>query len=195
MEIFIFYIKQGFFHVLDFNALDHVLFFIALTIVFSFKEYKKTICLITFFTIGHSLTFGLAAYNYLNVNVDLIEFLIPITILIPLVLNIYFAIKKTEIQQNKLNIYFSFFFGLIHGLGFSNYFKMLLDETDDKLIPLIEFAIGIEFAQLIIVLLVLIFSYLLDVAFGFKKRIVIITTSILIILFIIPMLIERTPWF
>jgi len=193
MENFIFYIKQGFFHVLDINALDHVLFFIALTVVFSFKNWKKALLLITFFTIGHSLTFGLSAYDYLSVDVDLVEFLIPITILIPLLLNIYTAIKDKEIQYDNSNIYFAFFFGLIHGLGFSNYFKMLLDDGDDKLIPLLEFALGIEFAQIIIVLLVLIFGHIFQYVFKLKKKIWIIVVSIVVILRIIPMIVERFP--
>ncbi len=193
MEDFIFYTKQGFFHVLDVNALDHVLFFIALTVIFGFKNWKKALLLITFFTIGHSATFALSAYDYLSVDVDLVEFLIPITILIPLLINSYNAIKEKEMQQNNLNIYFAFFFGLIHGLGFSNYFKMLLDKSDDKLIPLLEFALGIEFAQIIIVLLVLIFGHIFQSLFHLKKRIWILIISILILFYIIPMVIERIP--
>lgn len=193
MENFIFYLKQGFFHVLDIHALDHVLFFIVLTVVFSFRNWKKALLLITFFTIGHSFTFGLSAYDYLSVDVDLVEFLIPITILIPLLLNIYTAIKDKEIQYNNSNIYFAFFFGLIHGLGFSNYFRMLLDDGDDKLVPLLEFALGIEFAQIIIVLLVLIFGHIFQYIFKLKKKIWIVLVSIIVILRIIPMIIERFP--
>jgi len=191
---FLFYINQGFFHVLDVNALDHILFFIALTVVFTFKAWKKALWLITFFTLGHTLTFILSAYNVLDINVDLVEFLIPITILIPLLLNIYLSVKKNEFKQNTINIYFAFFFGLIHGLGFSNYFKMLLDDGDDKLIPLLEFAIGIEFAQIVIVLIILSFAYLFQSVFKIQKRIWIIVISVIVILFIIPILIERKFW-
>ncbi len=194
METFIFYVNQGFFHVLDIKALDHVLFFIALTVVYSFRNWKKALLLITFFTVGHSLTFGLSAYDYLNVNVDLVEFLIPITILIPLILNINNVVKKKEIQHNNVNIYFAFFFGLIHGLGFSNYFKILLDDGDDKLIPLLEFALGIEFAQIVIVLLVLVFGHVFQYVFKLKKKLWIVLISIVVILRIIPMLIERFPF-
>jgi len=193
MEEFIFYIKQGFFHVLDINALDHILFFIALSIIYRFKIWKKALWLITFFTIGHSLTFGLAAYDIINVNVDLIEFLIPITILIPLILNIYNVLSNISLENN-INIYFAGFFGLIHGLGFSNYFKMLLDNGDDKLIPLIKFAVGIEFAQIIIVLLVLSISHIAIYSFQIKKKYWIIVISLLVILRIIPMLINRYPF-
>ena len=193
METFIFYIRQGFFHVLDKNALDHVLFFITLTVVFSFRNWKKALLLITFFTVGHSLTFGLSAYDYISADVDLVEFLIPITILIPLVLNIYTSVKEKEIQHNNLNIYFAFFFGLIHGLGFSNYFKMLLDDGDNKLIPLLEFALGIEFAQIAVVLSVLVLGHFFQYTVKLKKELWIIIVSVLVILYIIPMLVERFP--
>jgi hypothetical protein len=191
---FLFYIYQGFFHVLDVNALDHVLFFIALIVIFTFKDWKKALWLITFFTLGHTLTFILSAYDILDINVDLVEFLIPITILVPLLLNIYLSVKKNEFKHNTINIYFAFFFGLIHGLGFSNYFKMLLDDGDDKLIPLLEFAIGIEFAQIVIVLIILSFAYLFQSVFKVQKRIWIIVISVVVILSIIPILIERKFW-
>ena len=193
MDSFIFYIQQGFFHVLDINALDHVLFFIALTVLYSFKNWKKALWLITFFTIGHSLTFGLSAYDIISVDVDLVEFLIPITILIPLVLNIYKMIKG-DFSIKDTNIYFAGIFGLVHGLGFSNYFKMLLDDGEDKLIPLLKFALGIEFAQIIIVLIVLLLGHVAIYSFNIKKKYWVIGVSVLVILRIIPMLINRFPF-
>ena len=193
MDDFIFYIQQGFFHVLDINALDHVLFFIALTIIYGFKNWKKALWLITFFTIGHSLSFGLSAYDIINVDVDLVEFLIPITILIPLILNIYKMIND-DFSIKNTNIYFAGFFGLIHGLGFSNYFKMLLDNGDDKLIPLLKFALGIEFAQIIIVLIVLSLSHIAIYSTHIKKKYWVIGISLLVILRIVPMLINRFPF-
>ncbi len=193
MQEFIFYIKQGFFHVLDFSALDHVLFFIALTVIYSLKDWRKSLWLITFFTIGHSLTFGLSAYDKISVNVDLVEFLIPITILIPLLLNIYYTISTNKITKNT-NIYFALFFGLIHGLGFSNYFKMLLDDGDDKFFPLLKFAVGIEFAQIVIVLLVLSFGYFIVNTLQLRRKYWIIIISSIVILRIIPMLINRFPF-
>ena len=193
MDSFIFYIQQGFFHVLDINALDHVLFFIALTVLYSFKNWKKALWLITYFTIGHSLTFGLSAYDIISVDVDLVEFLIPITILIPLILNIYKMIKD-DFSINNTNIYFAGIFGLVHGLGFSNYFKMLLDDGEDKLIPLLKFALGIEFAQIIIVLIVLLLGHVATYSFQIKKKYWVIGVSVLIILRIIPMLIHRSPF-
>lgn len=194
MNDFIFYLNQGFSHVLDSNALDHILFFISLTIVFTFIEWDKALWLITFFTLGHTITFGLSAYNILDIDVNLVEFIIPITILIPLIITIFSVIKKKEFKTNNINIYFSFFFGLIHGLGFSNYFKMLLDDSDDKLIPLLEFALGIELAQITIVLIVLLLAYFFQSILKVQKRIWILVLSVVVMLLIIPMLIDRKFW-
>jgi hypothetical protein len=193
MDEFILFIKLGFWHVLDKSALDHVLFFIALTVVFTFTNWRKALWLITFFTLGHTLTFGLSVYGYLDVNADLIEFIIPITILIPLLFNIYVAVKDKKTAHNR-NIYFAFFLGLIHGLGFSNYFKMALDVDDDKLFPLLEFALGIELSQVVVVLSMLALSHIVLYSFRIPKRKWIIIVSSLIILYIIPMLIERKFW-
>ncbi len=193
MTDFTFFILQGFYHVLDYAAIDHILFFIALTIVYNFKNWKKALLLITFFTIGHSFTFALSAYNIIDINVDLVEFLIPVTILITLLLNIYTSLKNNN-KLNNTNIYFALGFGFIHGLGFSNYFKILLDKTDDKLIPLLKFALGIEFAQIIIVLLVLLLSHFAIRFFKIKKKYWVITISIFVILKILPMLYYRYPF-
>ena len=71
MDNFIFYLKEGLFHVLDWNAYDHILFLIALVVVYEFKNWKKILWLITLFTIGHTLTLILAAYNVLSVNSEI----------------------------------------------------------------------------------------------------------------------------
>ncbi|MEE9349735.1 MAG: HupE/UreJ family protein [Flavobacteriaceae bacterium] len=194
MNEIVFYIQQGFTHVLDLKALDHVLLFVALTVVYRFKNWKKTLWLITFFTLGHGITFGLSVYEYLDINVDLVEFLIAVTILISVLINIFNVSQEKEIQHTNANSYFAFLFGLIHGLGFSNYFKMLLDDDENKFIPLIEFAIGIEFSQIVIVLLVLSAGHVFQYVLHKKRRYWIIGVSILLLFRVIPMLFERFPF-
>ncbi|MCF6349830.1 MAG: HupE/UreJ family protein [Flavobacteriaceae bacterium] len=183
------YINQGFFHVLDLKALDHVLFFIALTVIFTFKDWKKALLLITYFTIGHTLTFGLSVFDFIFVKSKLVEFLIPITILIPLLINIYKSLKK-EMYSNT-NIYFAFFFGLIHGLGFSSYFLMRIDDSEAKLIPLLKFALGIEIAQIIVVMAIVFLAYFFQNWLKVKKRNWVLIISIMLLFFILPMIIER----
>ena len=192
MDDLAFYIQQGVYHVLDRNALDHVFFFIALSLPYYIQDWKKSLWLITFFTLGHTITFGLSVYGFITIPVDFVEFLIPITILIPLFLNAYNESKYSKKLQENYNIYFSFFFGLFHGLGFSNYFNMLLDKDATKWIPLIEFSFGIEFAQIIVVSFVLLAGHLTQKYF--QKKYWVWLVSFLIVLQIIPMLIERFPF-
>ena len=193
MDGFILYLKIGLNHVLDFSAYDHILFLIALAVIFSFDQFKKVLWLITLFTIGHTLTLALSAYGVLKVDVKIVEFLIPVTIFITGVVNIVNS-GKTGATKGTINLIFALFFGLIHGLGFSNYFRMMVGREEDKLMPLIEFALGIELAQVIIVLGILIVGALLQFFFKVTRRDWILVTSAIVIGFVIPMMIERVFW-
>ncbi len=192
MEDFQLYFKLGLEHVLDWQAYDHVLFLIVLTIFYSFKDWKKVLGLVTAFTFGHTLTLALSAYNLLYIEMDLIEFLIPLTILLTALYNVIFVNNS----KNYLNItfLFAFLFGLIHGLGFSSYFKILVDDFENKLFPLIEFAIGIEIAQIIVTLFILILNYSILNILKRQKRDWIIIVSSIVIGIVIPMLAERKIW-
>ena len=193
MDDFILYVKMGLNHVLDFMAYDHILFLIVLAVIFSFHQFKKVLWLITFFTIGHTLTLALSAYGVLKIDVAIIEFLIPVTIFITGVVNVLNA-KKSGNKRENLNLIFALIFGLVHGLGFSNYFRMMIGKEEDKFLPLIEFALGIEFAQVIIVLGILVIGSLLQTFTTLSKRDWVLVTSSIVIGFVIPMMIERVFW-
>lgn len=193
MDEFLLYVKIGLNHVLDFSAYDHILFLIVLAVVFSFHQFKKVLWLITLFTLGHSVTLALSAYGVLKIDVTIIEFLIPVTICITGVINILNSGKKSATKDN-INLFFALFFGLIHGLGFSNYFRMMIGREEDKLMPLIEFALGIELAQVIIVMGILILGTLVQSIFKVTKRDWVLVTSAIVIGFVIPMMIERVFW-
>ena len=193
MDEFLLYVKMGLNHVLDFTAYDHILFLIVLAVVFSFQQFKKVLWLITLFTIGHTLTLALSAYGVLKVDVKIVEFLIPVTIFITGVVNV-FNLGKTSSSKDNINLIFALFFGLIHGLGFSNYFRMMIGREEDKLMPLIEFALGIEISQVIIVLGILIIGSLMQSFFRVSKRDWVLVTSSIVIGFVIPMMIERVFW-
>jgi hydrogenase/urease accessory protein HupE len=193
MEDFILYFKMGLNHVLDFSAYDHILFLIVLAVVFNFNQWKKVLWLVTLFTVGHSITLALSAYGVLKVSMKLIEFLIPVTILITGLFNVFTAEKSSSGKENT-NLLFALFFGLIHGLGFSNYFKMMIGGEDDKLFPLIEFALGIEFAQIIIVLGILIIGSLLQYFSRITRRDWILVCSSIVIGFSLQMMMDRVFW-
>jgi len=194
MELFWFYIKLGFWHVLDLSAYDHILFLAALTIPFTFKKWKVVLLLATLFTIAHCTSLALSVYGILVMDIALVEFMIPITICLTAVFNIIY-IKAIDGQSTiYLHILAAIFFGLIHGFGFSNYFGMLVAEETDKLTSLLGFATGIEFSQIVIILMVLMVTYVVQSVLKVHRSFFIITASILLILVTIPMVIRAFPW-
>ena len=188
---------MGLNHVLDFTAFDHILFLIVLAVVFNFFQFKKVLWLVTLFTIGHSLTLFLSAFDLLfemnRKNIQIIEFLIPLTICITGFTNVLTA-KKSSTGKENINLIFAVFFGLIHGLGFSNYITRLITEDDNKFLILSEFAIGIEAAQIIIVLIILILAALLKQFLNVTRRDWILVCSSIVIGFSLQMMIERVFW-
>jgi len=193
MDNFKLFVELAFKHVLDWQAYDHILFFIVLTVVYKFSDWKKALLLITFFTIGHTMTLGLATFDIITIQKELIEFLIPLTILITAGVNIFTLNRKNHHQSNT-NIFFAFFFGLIHGLGLSGFLKMTLNEGEGRLFPLLEFALGVELAQILIVIFILIAGYIALFFLRIKKRDWILALSSIVIGIIIPMLAARKFW-
>ncbi|WP_425235317.1 HupE/UreJ family protein [Ulvibacterium sp.] len=193
MQDFWFYIKLGLTHVLDFSAYDHILFLCALAVPFTFKSWKKVVLLATIFTITHCLSLSLSAYELVVMDVTWIEFLIPVTILLTALFNIIYMGASQKNKSMLLHILATAFFGLIHGFGFSNYFKMLIAEEEEKLSPLLGFATGIEVAQVLIVLSVLVLAYLFQSGLKVSQSLFVGIVSILIICITIPMLVNTFP--
>lgn len=196
MSEFWLYFNIGLKHVLDIHAYDHVLFLMALTVPYSFKEWSRVLVLVTLFTLGHTTALLLSVYKIILINVNVVEFLIPITILCTAVYNLFTSGKSSK-NTNNINFagFVTLFFGIIHGLGFSNYFKTILPGSPSgKILPLLEFALGIEAAQLIVVLVILILSYVVQTFFRFSKRDWSLTMSAFIIGVVLPMIIESKIW-
>lgn len=191
MEQLQLFFELGLTHVLDINGYDHILFLAALAAPYLFSNWKKILFLVTIFTIGHTISLILSSYNIVRINSGLVEFLIPVTIAITALYNIFFQGKP--IKDTKIGVVFfiTLFFGIIHGLGFSNYFKMIIGSTEYKFLPLIEFALGVEVAQVIIVLVVLLLGSFLQNIVNVSKRIWVVTLSSIIIGLVIPMLLTR----
>ena len=150
MNLFQLYFKLGFQHILDFQGFDHILFVLALCAVYVARDWKKILILITAFTIGHSLTLALATFDVVQIRSDVIEFLIPVTIALTALATL-FKPKPTIGKGTQLNYLFAVFFGLVHGLGFSNYLKELLGKESSIWQPLLAFNLGLEVGQIVIV--------------------------------------------
>jgi hypothetical protein len=150
---------------------------------------------VSMFTIGHTLALLLSIFGIIAIKVNVVELLIPITILITALFNLFTAGKSSKKESINLVFFITLFFGIIHGLGFSNYFKSILGGSpNSKLIPLGEFALGIEAAQIVVVFVVLVLSYIVQTVFRFSKRDWTLVMSAFIIGVVLPMIVESKIW-
>lgn len=189
MNDFVLFFKLGLHHVLDFQAYDHILFLLVLAIPFTIKQWKDLLWLISMFTIGHTLTLALAAYEIVKVDAGLVEFLIPFTIFCTALFNLFTSGNAKS--NSKITLLFTFCFGWVHGLGFSYYLQVLLADSASKIIPLLEFSLGIEGAQVIITVLVLLIFAVINRLFKISKRDWVLVISAIVMGIVLPMLQER----
>ena len=195
MSDFWIYFNIGLKHVLNVCAYDHVLFLLALTVTYEFKNWKKILILVSFFTLGHTLALFLSVFNVIAIKANIVEFLIPITILVTALYNIIFSGKSSKKNTITFIGIITVFFGIVHGLGFSNYFNSILPgKATDKLLPLFEFALGIEVAQIFVVILSLLLAYIIQTLFKFSKRDWTLTVSAFIVGVVIPILLQNEIW-
>ena len=155
MSEFELYLNLGLNHISDLGAYDHIVFIVALCAVYLVKQWRQILVLVTAFTIGHSVTLALSTLGILLVPTDIVEFLISTTIFVTCVSNVVKPIDMEFSRKMNMNYLLALFFGLIHGMGFSNYLRALLGEEESILLPLFAFNIGLEIGQLMIVALVL----------------------------------------
>jgi len=155
MSNFSAFFTNGWHHIVDINAYDHLLFVMTLCAAFKLKEWKQILVIITAFTIGHSGTLILSSLDIIPTNPKLIDLLIPFTIMITAIANIINYGKEGRFSDTKVKYAIALIFGLIHGLAFASNFKFMLFD-DSIIMPLFLFNLGIEGGQLFIVLLFMI---------------------------------------
>jgi hypothetical protein len=195
MDSFWVYFQIGLKHVLDSSAYDHILFLAALTVPYAFKDWKRILILVSIFTAGHTVALFLSVFEIITIKASFIEFLIAITIFFTAIYNLFTAGKTNKNAGLSWVGFITLFFGIIHGLGFSNYFNSILSgSATDKLTPTLEFALGIEAAQIIVVFVILSIAFVVQNLFKFSKRDWTLVISSLIIGVIIPMIIESEIW-
>jgi len=184
LDQIIFYLEIGFSHIMDIGAYDHLLFLVSISVVYSFKSWKKLFWIVTFFTIGHSMSLVISSYNIYKPNSEIIEFLIPVTIIISALTNLFF-LKSTQ-KIGYLTILIALFFGLIHGFGFANFFNWLplvvkVSSSKNPFFRCLEI-----FAQILIATSILILnSILFLINPGFRKNYVRLISIIVCLLTIL----------
>lgn len=169
MHQFYFYFIMGLQHITDLNGLDHFLFIAALCLRYQYHDWKQLVVLITAFTIGHSVTLALSTYNIINLAAQSTEFLIAATILITAISNLF--VKKFHPTSGYNLIYLmALLFGLVHGMGFSSILQSMLGPSQDIIIPLLAFNIGLEAGQVMIVAFLLLLSFIFVTLLAINRK-------------------------
>lgn len=158
MQDFTFYFREGWHHIISWDALDHILFVIAISAIYLLKNWKQVLVLVTAFTIGHSVTLALSVFDVIRLNDRLVEIAIPVTIIATAVFN--FFQKDYTPRSLRLNYFLALFFGLVHGLGFANILRFMLAKDQSIGWSLFAFNVGLEAGQVIVVTGILLVSYL-----------------------------------
>ena len=191
MEDFNFYLGLGWEHIMSWDALDHLLFIAVLTAIYLFKDWKQLLILVTAFTIGHSLTLALSVLDIIRANSDWVEFLIPCTIFLTAIYNLFHT--KFTVRSVRINYLLALFFGLIHGLGFANIIRFSLAEGQSLFTGLLGFNIGLELGQIVVVFILLLVSHLVINIFKASRRDWVIFLSAAVLSLAFKMALERIP--
>ncbi|MEO5815064.1 MAG: HupE/UreJ family protein [Gemmatimonadaceae bacterium] len=201
MSEFLTFAQLGFRHIVDVEAMDHILFLIALAAIYRFRDARNALWVVTAFTIGHSITLALAVTGTLNLPSALIEFLIPVTIVITGIENLLVNDRTRAPWGGRYRPVFAGVFGLVHGAGFANYLKALFVEHIAA--PLFGFNVGIEAGQIVVLLAAAALLTALDRAIATLPlsndrwpalRVRVVAVSMLVVMVGSAWAVERSPW-
>jgi len=192
MQDFGFYFPWGWKHIISWDALDHQLFIAAISAIYLLKDWRQVLILVTAFTIGHSLTLALSVYDVIRFSSHWVEFLIPCTIIITAISNLFQ--KKFTAKTIRINYFLALFFGLIHGMGFANAIRITLASGQNIGWGLLGFNLGLEAGQIVVVILLLILSQVIISLFKVNRREWVIFLSAAVFSLALKMAIERIPF-
>lgn len=191
MKDFALYFSVGWEHIVNREALDHIFFIAALAAIYMLKDWKQVLVLVTAFTIGHAITLLLSAKDIIEVNSRWVEFLIPCTIAITAIVNLFQ--RDFTPRSVRINYFLALFFGLIHGLAFATTLKWLLASDQSFVSAWISFSVGLELGQILVVLLILLLAQLLVGLLKVPRRDWVIFVSALVFGLALEMAIHRWP--
>jgi hypothetical protein len=190
----------GFRHITDLDAMDHVLFLFALAAIYRPRDWRDSLWVVSAFTIGHSITLALAVTSAVRLPARLIEFLIPVTILVTGLENIAVRERARAPLRGRYRPMFAGVFGLVHGAGFANYLQSLF--TGSIALPLFGFNVGIELGQLVMLALAAVVLGGLDWLLAAVRRtgapsahrLRVLAVSALVVVVAAEMAVTRRPW-
>ncbi len=187
-----FYFGIGWEHIISKDALDHQLFIAALVAIYLLKDWKQVLILVTAFTIGHSLTLVLSVFDIIRFNSRWVEFLIPLTIVITALSNLYQ--KKFTAKSVRINYILALVFGLVHGMGFANTIRFMLASDQSIGWGLLGFNLGLEVGQIAVVTLLLLLAHLIFSLFKINRREWVIFLSAAVFGLSLKIVLERIPF-
>jgi hypothetical protein len=154
------YLELGFRHIVALDAADHILFLLVLSAIYRIQDWRAALWVITAFTVGHSITLLLAATNTLVLPTAIVEFLIPVTIVLTGIENLILRDRAAQSSAGKHRPVFAGVFGLVHGAGFAEYLRSLF--VDEVVVPLFGFNVGIELGQLVVLTVAIAVYWMID---------------------------------
>ena len=195
MSLFALYFKLGLRHILDIFSVQHVLFIIALTAIFLFKDWKRILILIASFTLGYSLTMYLSVYGVIQPDQRLIDYLIPLTIFLTAVSNIIRKKDNFHIRGNfQRNYLLALLFGFIHGFGFAHYVKGIINNPNPSVTPVFAYNLGLEFGQAVVVFGFLFLAFIFVGIIGINRKDWVLIISSAIAGVALTMMFESKYW-
>jgi len=194
------FIQLGFRHITDLEAMDHILFLLALAAIYRPRDWRSALWVVTAFTAGHSVTLALAVSGVVRFPAALIEFLIPVTIVATCIENIVVADRQRAPMHGNYRPVFAGVFGLVHGAGFANYLRDLF--ADQIAIPLFGFNVGIELGQIVVLCMTALVLLMVDRLISIARqrggipvlRLRILAVSSIVLVVAARWAVERTPW-
>ena len=194
LDSFLKFLELGLYHIVSFKSYDHILFLVVLTVPYFFRDWKRLLLLVSSFTLGHTLSLLLGVYDIINLKANVTEWLIPFTIIIMAIYNVFTAGKSSKYGNPVILFSLVLFFRFIHGLGFANAFESLVSSSESTLLSILEFALGIEVGQFVIVFCILFLGFLGQTIFRFSLRDWVMVISSVVIGLMLP-LIFNSPLF
>ena len=194
------FVQLGFRHITDLDAVDHILFLVALAAIYRPRDWRNALWVVTAFTVGHSVTLALAVTGVVRFPSELIEFLIPVTIVATCVENIIVAGRDRSRAAWNYRPVFAGVFGLVHGAGFANYLRDLFQ--DRIAAPLFGFNIGIEIGQVLVLSIAAVLLASADRVIALLRqpgltsahRIRVLAVSSTVLVISARWAVERAPW-
>ena len=192
MSDFTFYFRFGWEHIINKSALDHIFFIAALAAIYMLRDWRQVLILVTAFTIGHTITLILSTKELIEIDSNLVEFLIPCTIVFTAISNLFQ--KNFTPRSIRINYFLALFFGLIHGMAFANSLRMIIAQDQSFALSMFSFSVGLELGQILIVFLILLFAEICIRLLKIDRRHWVIFISAVVFGLALEMAIARFPW-